>query len=172
MVSDWPVYTEEFSFKAEEEEFERVMEVIRAIRNRRNEMNVPPSRKAKVYIVTNFEETFNNGAPYVCKLASASDVTVSKTEIEGVEDAVRVVTDSATVYMPMNELVDFKAELARLEKEIEAALKDKNFYESKLNNQGFVAKAPAAVVEKQRELLAKTLDRIALLEDSIAKISK
>ena len=172
MVSDWPVYTEALSFKAEEEEFEKVMEVIRAIRNRRNEMNVPPSRKAKVYIVTNFEETFNNGAPYVCKLASASDVTVSKTEMEGLEDAVRVVTDSATVYMPMNELVDFKAELARLQKEMEAALKDKNFYESKLNNAGFVAKAPEAVVAKQRELLAKTLDRIALLEDSIAKISK
>ena len=74
--------------------------------------------------------------------------------------------------MPMNELVDFEAELARLEKEMEAALKDKNFYESKLNNEGFVAKAPAAVVEKQRDLLAKTLDRIALLNDSIAKLSK
>ncbi len=172
MVSDWPVYTEELSFKGEEEEFEKVMEVIRAIRNRRSEMNVPPSRKAKVYIVTNFEESFKSGIPYVCKLASASEVTVSNTEAEGLEDAIRVVTDSATVYMPMNELVDFEAERARLEKEMEAALKDKNFYESKLNNQGFVAKAPQAVVEKQRDLLAKTLDRIALLEDSIAKLSK
>ena len=172
MVSDWPVYTEELSFKGEEEEFEKVMEVIRAIRNRRSEMNVPPSRKAKVYIVTNFEESFKSGIPYVCKLASASEVTVSNTEAEGLEDAIRVVTDSATVYMPMNELVDFEAERARLEKEMETALKDKNFYESKLNNQGFVAKAPQAVVEKQRDLLAKTLDRIALLEDSIAKLSK
>ncbi len=172
MVSQWPVYTEELSFKAEEEEFEKVMEVIRAIRNRRSEMNVPPSRKAKVYIVTAFEESFASGIPYVCKLASASEVIVSKTEVEGTEDAVRIVTDSATVYMPMNELVDFEAELARLNKEMEAALKDKNFYESKLNNEGFVAKAPQAVVEKQRDLLAKTLDRIALLEDSIAKISK
>ena len=85
-------------------------------------------------------------------------------------DAVLVVTDSAKVYIPLNELVDFTAELARLDKELEAANKDKGFYESKLNNPGFVAKAPEVVVNQQRDLLAKTLDRIALLEESIAKI--
>ena len=85
-------------------------------------------------------------------------------------DAVTVITDSATVYIPLNELVDFTAELARLGKELEAANKDKAFYEGKLNNPGFVAKAPEAVVNQQRELLNKTLDKIALLEESIAKI--
>ena len=85
-------------------------------------------------------------------------------------DAVTVITDSAKVYIPLNELVDFTAELERLNKELEAANKDKAFYEGKLNNPGFVAKAPEAVVNQQRELLAKTLDRISLLQESIAKI--
>ena len=78
--------------------------------------------------------------------------------------------DSAKIYIPLNELVDFTAELARLNKELEAANKDKAFYEGKLNNPGFVAKAPEAVVNQQRELLAKTLDKISLLEESISKI--
>ena len=85
-------------------------------------------------------------------------------------DAVMVITDSAKIYIPLNELVDFTAELARLNKELEAANKDKAFYEGKLNNPGFVAKAPEAVVNQQRELLAKTLDKISLLEESISKI--
>ena len=87
-------------------------------------------------------------------------------------DAVLVVTDSAKVYIPLNELVDFTAELARLNKELEAAEKDKAFYENKLNNPGFVSKAPEAVVKQQRELLEKTLDKISMLKESIEKIQK
>ena len=113
-------------------------------------------------------EIFEAGKAFITRLASGSDVTVG--DSFDMPDAVLVVTDSAKVYIPLAELVDFAAELERLTKELEAANKDKAFYENKLNNPGFVAQAPEAVVNQQRELLAKTLDRIALLEESIAKI--
>ncbi len=168
MVTDWPKFNEAFNFQAEETEFEKIMAVIKAIRNRRAEMNVPPSKKAKVCIATASEETFKTGTSYICRLASASEVEVgSGFESDG---AVRVVTDAATVYMPMKELVDIEGELARLNKDMERAMLDKMFFEKKLNNEGFIAKAPATVVEQQREGLAKVLDKIKMIEDSIAEI--
>ena len=171
MVASWPVYDEKLNFSQDEVEFERIMQAIRAIRNRRAEMNVPPSRKAKVCVATDFEDTFNVSAPYLCKLASASEVAVaSSAESFDLPDAVQVVTDSATIYIPMNELVDFEAELKRLERDMEKTLKDKEFFEKKLNNPGFVAKAPEKVVSEQREQLEKVLAKVALLEESIAKI--
>ena len=104
------------------------------------------------------------------KLASGSSVDV---DIEiSMPDAVRAVTDDATIYIPMNELVDFTAELARLEKELGKALADKEFSEKKLNNPGFVAKAPQALIETQRAQLQKTLDKIEMLEGSIEAIKK
>ena len=168
MVSKWPEYKEELNFGADAENFEKVISVIRAVRNRRSEMNVPPSKKAKICIASESKAIFEDGAAFIARLASGSEVEVA--ESFDMPDAVLVVTDSAKVYIPLNELVDFTAELARLGKELEAANKDKAFYEGKLNNPGFVAKAPEAVVNQQRDLLAKTLDRIALLEESIAKI--
>ena len=131
-------------------------------------MNVPPSKKARICIATPTAEIFEESASFISRLASGSSVEVA--DSFDIPDAVLVVTDSAKVYIPLSELVDLSAELARLDKELEAALKDKSFYESKLNNQGFVAKAPKQVVDQQRELLAKTLDRIAMLEESIANI--
>ena len=131
-------------------------------------MNVPPSKKAQIYIATEFAEIFESGKAFITRLASGSDVTVGSSF--DMPDAVFVITDSAKVYIPLNELVDFTAEIERLNKELEAANKDKSFYESKLNNAGFVAKAPEAVVNQQRELLSKTLGRIALIEESISKI--
>ena len=168
MVSEWPKFKEEFAFSAEETEFEKIMAVIKAIRNRRAEMNVPPSRKATVCIATPFAATFMTGTSYICRLAYALEVEVG--ESFNAEGAVRIVTDAATVYMPMKELVDVEGELARLNKDMEKAVADKEFFEKKLNNQGFVAKAPAAVVEQQRQSLAKVLDKIKLIEDSIAEI--
>ena len=168
MISKWPEYTDKLNFSAEEQDFEKVISVIRAIRNRRSEMNVPPSKKAQIYIATEFAEIFESGKAFITRLASGSDVTVGSSF--DMPDAVFVITDSAKVYIPLNELVDFTAEIERLNKELEAANKDKSFYESKLNNAGFVAKAPEAVVNQQRELLSKTLGRIALIEESISKI--
>ena len=170
MVTDWPKFDTSLEFAAEEEDFEKIMTVIKAVRNRRAEMNVPPSKKAKVCIATKFKDTFSRGTAYICRLAYASDVEIGDSfESEG---AVRVITDAATVFMPMRELVDFTAELERLKKELKKANDDKEFFEKKLNNQGFVAKAPAAVVEQQRESLKKVLGKIAMLENSIAEIEK
>ncbi|MBQ3816868.1 MAG: valine--tRNA ligase [Clostridia bacterium] len=168
MISEWPKYSKEFEFANEQAEFERIMSVIKAVRNRRAEMNVPPSKKAKVCIATQFKDTFESGKAYICRLASATDVeTGDSFEAEG---AVRVVTDDATVYIPMRELVDFTAELERLNRDMAKAVADKEFFEKKLNNQGFVSKAPAAVVEQQKAQLAKVLDKIKMLQESISDI--
>ena len=170
MVSRWPVFDEKLKFADEEDAFERIMAVIKAVRNRRAEMNVPPSKKAKVCIATKFKDTFSKGSAYICRLAYVSEVSIGDSfENDG---AVRIITDSATVYMPMRELVDFSAELERLKKELKKAEEDKEFFEKKLNNQGFVSKAPAAVVEQQRESLKKVLEKINMLNGSIAETEK
>ena len=141
------------------------MNLIKAVRARRSEMNVPPSKKAKVYIATQYKSIFENGVKYIEKLASASEVEVGD-EFD-IPSAVTVVTNDAVVSIPMNELVNFEAERARLSKELDVALKDKEFFEKKLNNKSFVEKAPANVVAQQRESLQKVLDKIAMLNDSI-----
>ncbi len=170
MVTSWPVFDKSFEFTAEESDFEKVMAVIKAVRNRRAEMNVPPSKKAKVCIATKFKDAFSLGTAYICRLAYASEVEIGESfESEG---AVRIITDSATVYMPMRELVDFTAELERLKKELKKAEEDKEFFEKKLNNPGFVSKAPAAVVEQQRESLEKVLEKINMLSNSISETKK
>ena len=169
MISQWPVFSNELSFKAEENEMERVMTAIKAVRNRRAEMNVPPSKKAKIFIETVYENTFSEGANFFVRLASASEVEI----VKGYEndEAVAIITEDARLFIPMDELVDFKAELERLEKEKASVLKEIAFVSGKLNNAGFVAKAPEAVVNEQREKLAKYNEKLAMLEESIAKIA-
>ena len=169
MVSEWPEFCENLVFTAEEAEMERIMTAVKAVRNRRAEMNVPPSKKAKLFIETAFPETFKEGANFFVRLASASQVEcVSDFESD---DAVAIITEDARLFIPMEELVDFKAELARLEKEREGVLKEINFASSKLNNENFVAKAPEAVVNVQRENLAKYTEKLKMLDESIAKLS-
>ena len=168
MISAWPEFDASLSFAAEEAEMERIMTAIRAIRNRRAEMNVPPSKKAKVYIATAYTSTFEFGGVFMQKLASASEVEVADSfEIDG---AVLIVTQDAKIYIPMGELVDFEAEKARLNKELAAVQKDLDFVNNKLNNENFVAKAPANVVAAQREQAAKYAEKIAMLKESIAKL--
>lgn len=169
MVSDWPTYDEALAFGAEEAEFERIMAVIRGVRNRRAEMNVPPSRKAKICIATAYTDTFTSGAVFMQRLASASSVEIAPEF--SMTGAVTVVTADAIVYIPMSELIDFEAERARLNKELEAARNDLAFVRNKLSNASFVAKAPASVVEAQREQESKILDKIAMLEDSLAAMN-
>ena len=140
---------------------ERVMDAIRAIRNRRSEMNVPPSKKAKVYVATKFADTFTNGTPFIQKLASANEVEVA--EHFDIEGAVTVVTADAKI----SELVDKDAELARLNKELEQVKKRLAQSEGKLNNAGFVAKAPEAVIEKVKGQAAKEREQIALITAAI-----
>ena len=168
MISAWPEFNDALSFAAEEAEMERIMTAVRAIRNRRAEMNVPPSKKAKVYIATAYKATFEQGGVFMQKLASASEVEIADAfELEG---AVCIVTQDAKIYIPMGELVDFEAEKARLNKELAAVQKDLDFVNSKLSNENFVAKAPANVVAAQREQAAKYAEKIAMLKESIAKL--
>ena len=170
MVSDWPHYEEELNFSSDEAEFERIMSVIKAVRNRRSEMNVPPSKKAKVCIASAYEDTFNAGKVFIERLAYASEVEVGAAfDIPG---AVKVVTEDATVSIPLNELVDFAAELARLQKELAAAVSDREFVTKKLTNEKFVSKAPEQVVNAEREKLKKAQAKISQLEAEISDLKE
>lgn len=165
MVSEYPKYEEAHCYPQDEEEMRRIMEAIRSIRNRRSEMNVPPSRKARVYIATAFAETYRKGSAFISRLAYASEVEIGESfDLPG---ALTVVTADAKIYIPMDELVDKKAEIARLSKERETAAKQLAQAESKLNNPGFMGKAPANVVEGVRAQAAKLSEKIALIDSSI-----
>ncbi len=168
MISEWCKYDDALNFPAEEAAMERIMAAIKAVRNRRAEMNVPPSKKAKLYIATKYTEDFTNGSVFFTRLASASEVEIGDSfEIEG---SVSVITESAKIFIPLNELVDFEAEKARLQKELDVAKKDLEFVENKLNNAGFMAKAPEKVKEAQFEAQAKHKAKIAMLEESLQKL--
>ena len=168
MLAAYPQWHDELDFPEAAAEMQRIMDAIRAIRTRRNEMNVPPSRKAKVYVATKFPQTFTDGKAFIIKLASASDVAVADSfELDG---AVTIVTNDAKIYIPMDELVDKAAELARLSKEMAQVKKFLAQSEGKLNNKGFVSKAPAAVVEGVRKQAEKEREKIALIEAAIAAL--
>ena len=170
MISEWPVYKDEYDFSVEEQEMDRIMEAVRAIRNRRAEMNVPPSKKAKYYIATAHKDTFEKAGIFMQRLASCSEAEIG--DSFEIDDAVCIVTTDAKIYIPLGELVDFEKEIARLNKEKEKVLKDLEFIDKKLNNENFVAKAPKAVVDGQREAAQKLRDKIAMIDESIEKFQK
>ena len=171
MVSPWPVYDESYVFSEAEEDMESIMTAVRAVRNRRAEMNVPPSKKARLDIVTKDVELFADSAKYFQRLASASEIAVSDDEsVFRLDGSVSVVTDVATIYLPMAELVDFEAERKRLNKELEEVEKKLSQINGKLNNQGFLAKAPANVIEEQKANQVKLNEKAELLKASIAKL--
>ena len=170
MISEWPVYKDEYDFSVEEQEMDRIMEAVRAIRNRRAEMNVPPSKKAKYYIATAHKDTFEKAGIFMQRLASCSEAEIG--DSFEIDDAVCIVTTDAKIYIPLGELVDFEKEIARLNKEKEKVLKDLEFIDKKLNNENFVSKAPKAVVDGQREAAQKLRDKIAMIDESIEKFQK
>ena len=170
MVADWPKADSALTYAAEEAQMERIMTAIKAVRNRRAEMNVPPSKKAKVFIETAYGDTFAAGTVFFNRLASASEVQVAE-QFDGMDDAVSIITESARIYIPMDELVDFQAELKRLEKEKASVQKELDMVNGKLGNENFVSKAPAAVVEKQRQAKAQLEEKMALIEESMQKIA-
>ena len=172
MVSAWCNYDESLNFKTEEEETQKVMTAIRAIRNRRAEMNIPPSKKAKVYVETADVDVFKAGAEFIIRLASASDVEVQGNAFDGLNNVVTIITNDAKVYIPMGDLIDFEAEKKRLEKELAAAQDKLDFINKKLNNPGFVNKAPEKVVAQNREDAAKLVEKIAQIKSSIEEIGK
>ena len=166
MTAQWPEYTEALSFPAEESAMEAVMDLIRAIRARRAEMNVPPSKKAELMIVTNQAEPYQQGLHFIQRLAYASNVTFPETAPADVTGLVSVVTHDATAYLPLSELVDLTAERERIAKELEKAKNGLRITEGKLANEKFVAHAPENVVNAEREKVAKYQELIAKLEES------
>lgn len=170
MVSKWPEYQTELCFAAEAEQVETMMDTIRAIRARRAEMNVPPSKRAQVILLTDERAAYEAGILFFSKLAYASEVIFADAMPKNADSMVSVVTKGATAYMPMGELIDFEKERERLNKEKAKVQKDLDFVNKKLNNPGFVAKAPAAVVEQEREKVAKLEELMAKLDASLAAL--
>ncbi|MBE6837119.1 MAG: valine--tRNA ligase [Ruminococcus sp.] len=170
MTSDFPVYDEKLSFPEEEKSFEMVIDAIRGIRNRRAEMNVVPSVKAKLYIETAEKDTFAAGKMFFERLASASDVEIA--DKWDIADSVTVVTDVARIFIPLSDIVDTEKELARLDKEKQAVQKDLDFLNGKLNNQGFLAKAPEKLIEAEKAKLLKAEEKMAKIMQSIEALKK
>ncbi len=171
MVSEYPTACECLNFPEDEAKMNALIEAIKAIRVRRNEMNVPPSKKAKNYIVTEHTDIFNEDTfVFFQRLASASEVEVVSEYAD--TDAVQIVTPSCTVFIPLAEVLDMDKELERLNKEREKTIGEIERLEKKLGNEGFVAKAPAAVVEGEKAKLAKYKDVLSGVEAAIAKIAK
>ena len=176
IVEDFPEYRQALDFPREEADFEMVMDVVTAIRSKRSAMNVPPSRRSKVVISSVTPEPFRAGAPYIMRLASASEVEVvgmseagSDAEMEAA-GMVTVVTHSARVFLPLAELVDLQAERERVEKELK---KNRGFLEGqmrKLSNEAFVSRAPENVVQAEREKAEKLRALIENLEKSLAAL--
>ena len=168
MRTAWQVYDAALHFPEEEKEMERIMDAIRAIRNRRAEMNVPPSRKAQVYVETAFADTFESGRPFFSRLASAAEVTVGQSfDVPG---AVSIVTADATIKIPMADLVDLEAEKARLQKEKETVQKQLDGVLARLSNEAFTSKAPEAVVNTARDNAARLQEKLALLQQSMEQL--
>jgi len=170
MVSQWPEYKEALNFAAEEAQMETLMNAVRAIRNRRAEMNVPPSKKAKVLVLTEKKATFEAGSVFFPKLAYASDIELIDAVPADAAKMASVVTEDAQLYMPMGDLIDFEAERQRLQKEKTKVEDDIEFVMKKLNNPGFVDKAPEKVVAVEREKADKLREHLAKLEESIAAL--
>ncbi|GHU80844.1 valine--tRNA ligase [Clostridia bacterium] len=168
MVSDWPVFNGKLSFAEDEAAFSMIIEAIRAVRARRAEMNVPPSRRTKLFIETEHASVFAQGIPFIKRLAYADEAEIGDGFPIG--GAVQVVTDSARIFIPMEQLADTEKEKARLEKEKAAAEKEVAFLGGKLANESFVSRAPANVVEAEKEKLRKAREKLGKIEESIASL--
>ena len=174
MLQKWPEHHVELDFPQEEKAMELIMDAIGAVRTRRSEMNVPPSKKAHLTVATLEREVFEAGIPFLKRLAYASDVTItgmSGAGSDGEENTkgmVTVITHAARISMPMAELVDMEKEKARLEKQLGKDKAELDKLNTKLQNPGFVNKAPANVVEAERERAEKLANLIAKLEEQLA----
>ena len=174
IISRYPTGRSDLEFPVEAGEMERVLELIRAIRNRRAEMNIAPSRKAAVFIETRYADAFNSAtAPFFARLASASGIEVAESfpaDRVSADTCVQVVTPAATAYLPLSDLVDYEKERARLTAEIAKVSAEVERLDKKLSNQGFVAKAPAAVVDAERAKLAAAREKLTATEAALAKL--
>jgi valyl-tRNA synthetase len=170
MMQSYPEYSEKLNFPEDEANFGMVMDAIKAVRARRSEMNVPPSRKSHLIIVTDKAKAFTDGEKFICKLAYASGVEVRAELPESTDGMVSVITDNARMFMPMAELVDLEKERARMEKELANAKKQLDGQNAKLANENFVSCAPEKVVNAEREKKAKLEALIENLEESLKNL--
>ena len=168
MVADYPKADAALDFKEEALDIERVIAAIVAIRARRAEMNIAPSKKAKLYIVTKYTDTFTRTAKILEKLASTSEVAL--VDAYEADDAIQIVTDGGRFFIPMSDVIDFEKEKIRLNSELERMLGEISRIEKKLANEGFVAKAPAAVVEGEKAKLKKYTEAKEALLLALAKL--
>ena len=162
MISEWCKYDEKLCFPKEQEDFTKIVDAIRAVRTQRSELNVPPSKKASMEIETKDAELFKSCANFFVKLAGASNVEV-KEKVENIEGKMTAVTAAARIFTPRGELVDAQKEAARIEKEKKAVQKDIDFLSKKLNNPGFLAKAPKEQIENERAKLEKAEEKMRKL---------
>ena len=175
MISAWPEYTDSWNFEADETAVETIKEAVRAIRNVRTGMNVPPSKKAKVYVVSENEAVrniFENGKVFFATLGYASEVLIQADKAGIADDAVSAVIHEAVIYMPFAELVDIEKEIERLKKEEQRLTKELARVNGMLSNEKFVSKAPAAKIEEEKGKLAKYTDMMAQVKERLAQLCK
>lgn len=173
MISSWPEFKTEWDFKADEEAVEIIKEAVRSIRNVRTGMNVPPSKKVKVFVVSEDEAVrtvFENGKVFFASLGYASEVLV-QADKEGIdEDAVSAVTGKAVIYMPFAELVDIDKEIERLKKEEAKLTKELARVNGMLGNERFISKAPEAKIAEEREKLEKYTNMMEQVKQRLAQL--
>lgn len=175
MLSKWPEYSEEFNFAEDEKAIELMKEAIKSIRNIRSEMNVPPSKKANVFVVSDNAEVrniFEHGKVFFQTLAYASEVIVQCDKTNIGDDAVSVVIHDGVIYMPFAELVDIEKEIERLNKEKDKLIKEVERVEKKLANQGFVAKAPQKVIDEEKAKQTKYAAMLKGVEEQLERLNK
>jgi valyl-tRNA synthetase len=175
MISEWPVYSDNWNFSKEEKAVETIKEAVRGIRNSRTSMNVPPSRKAKVYVVSEDNEVisiFENGKVFFTTLAYASEVEIQRDKAGIADDAVAVLIPNAAVYMPFADLVDIEKEVERLlaeQKKLEGEINRAN---GMLNNEKFTSKAPEAKIQEERDKLAKYTTMLEQVKERLTQLGR
>ena len=175
MISAWPVFRESWNFKEEELAIETIKEGVRSIRNVRSAMNVPPGKKARVFVVSekkNVRRIFENGKVFFGTLGSASEVTVQADKSGIGEDAVSAIIPDAVIYMPFAELIDLEKEIERLRREEERLQKELSRVNGMLNNEKFISKAPAVKIEEEREKLNKYTEMMELVKERLDQLKK
>lgn len=170
MISKWPEYNPDMNFPDDEANMEKIITAIRAIRNRRAEMNVPPSKKTKVYISASHSSAFSqHSKDFFRRLASASEVEFVQSYNSA--DSIQIVSDGAVIYIPMSDMVDTEKEIQRLSNEIDKLNMEIHRINKKLSNEGFVSKAPASVIEAEKDKLKKYTDMLDATKSALEKFN-
>ena len=174
MLQKWPEYREDFLFEEEEQKMQGIMEIIRTIRNLRSEMNVAPSKRTRLMLLAadGWKATLISGDGYFRRLAGASETVMLNDRNEVNEKTVSAVTAAGELFIPLGDLVDFEKEIARLGKELENLQKEINRSRGMLNNQGFISKAPAQLVQQEKEKLESAETKAKALENRIAELKE